>query len=85
MLVWIDKFINFADFIILDCEVDYEVPIILVRSFLAMGKVDVEAGELTFWIDDEQVVFHVCKSMNQPKSNEVCSFMDLVTIVCIQI
>ncbi|XP_070014900.1 uncharacterized protein [Nicotiana sylvestris] len=81
VLVRVDKFILPADFVILYCEVDYEVPIILGRPFLATGKalVDVEAGELTFRMGDEKVVFHVCKSMRQPNSNEVCSFVDLVT------
>ncbi|XP_070050539.1 uncharacterized protein [Nicotiana tomentosiformis] len=85
VLVRVDNLILLADFVILDCEVDYEVPTILGRPFLAMGKdlCDVEAGELTFRIGDEQVVFHVCKSMWQPKSNEVCSFVDLVTDVII--
>ncbi|XP_070055070.1 uncharacterized protein [Nicotiana tomentosiformis] len=55
------------------------------RPFLATGKafVDMEAGELTFRVGDEKVVFHVCKSMRQPISNEVCSFGDLVTDVII--
>nr|XP_009760790.1 PREDICTED: uncharacterized protein LOC104213074 [Nicotiana sylvestris] len=46
VLVRVDKFILPADFMILDCEVDYEVSIILGRPFLATGKalVDVEAG-----------------------------------------
>ncbi|XP_070017512.1 uncharacterized protein [Nicotiana sylvestris] len=81
VLVRVDKFILPADFVILDCEVDYEVSIILGRSFLAMGKalVDVEAGELTFRVGDEKVFFHACKSMRQPNNNEVCSFVDLVT------
>ncbi|XP_070054173.1 uncharacterized protein [Nicotiana tomentosiformis] len=50
VFVRVDKFILPADFVILDCEVDYEVPIILGRPFLATGKalVDEEAGELTF-------------------------------------
>ncbi|XP_070026296.1 uncharacterized protein [Nicotiana sylvestris] len=54
VLVKVDKFILSEDFVILDCEVDYEVPIILGRPFLAMGKtlVDVEACELTFWVGD---------------------------------
>ncbi|XP_070039138.1 uncharacterized protein [Nicotiana tomentosiformis] len=80
VLVRVDKFILPADVVILDCEVDYEVPIIQGRPFLAKGNAlcDVEAGELTFWVGDEQVVFHVCKSMRQPNSNEVCSFEDLV-------
>ncbi|XP_070040256.1 uncharacterized protein [Nicotiana tomentosiformis] len=62
------------------CEVDYEVPIILGRPFLALRKAlcDVETGELTFRVGNEQLVFHVCKSMRQPNSNEVCSFVDLV-------
>ncbi|XP_070042556.1 uncharacterized protein [Nicotiana tomentosiformis] len=85
VLVRVDKFIFPAYFVILDCEVDYEVPIIRGRPFLTTGKalVDVEAGELTLWVGDEKVVFHVCKSMRQPNRNEVCSFMDLVTDVII--
>ncbi|XP_070055426.1 uncharacterized protein [Nicotiana tomentosiformis] len=81
VLVRVDKFILPADFVILDCEVNYEVPIILGRPFLATGKalVNLEAGEFTFRVGDEKVVFHVFKSMRQPNSNEVCSFVDLVT------
>ncbi|XP_070019160.1 uncharacterized protein [Nicotiana sylvestris] len=66
VFVHVDKFILLVDFVILDCEVDYEVPIILGRPFLTMGKdlVDVEAVELTFQVGDEKVVFHVCKSIS---------------------
>nr|XP_009762996.1 PREDICTED: uncharacterized protein LOC104214959 [Nicotiana sylvestris] len=79
----VDKFILPADFVILDFEVDYELPIIVGRPFLPTGKalVDMEAGELTFRVGDEKVVFHVCKSMKQPNSTDVCSFVDLVTEV----
>ncbi|XP_070045466.1 uncharacterized protein [Nicotiana tomentosiformis] len=72
VLVRVDKFILPENFVILDCEVDYEVPIILGRTFLPTGKalVDVEAGELTFRVGDEKVVFHVCKSIRQSNSNE---------------
>ncbi|XP_070034773.1 uncharacterized protein [Nicotiana tomentosiformis] len=54
-LVRVDKFILPEDIVILDCEVDYEVPIILRRPFLSTGKAlcDVEAGELTFWVGDK--------------------------------
>ncbi|XP_009760190.1 uncharacterized protein [Nicotiana sylvestris] len=85
VLVQVDKFILPTDFVILDYEVDYEVPIILGRPFLATGKAlcDVEAGEFTFRVGDEQVLLHVCKSMHQPNSNEVCSLVDLVTDVII--
>ncbi|XP_070004091.1 uncharacterized protein [Nicotiana sylvestris] len=85
VLVRVDKFILPADFVILDYEVEYEVLIILGRPFLETGKalVDVEAGELTFRVGDEKVVFHVCKSVRQPNSTEVCSFMDLVMEVIV--
>ncbi|XP_070056555.1 uncharacterized protein [Nicotiana tomentosiformis] len=85
VLVCVDKFILSADFVIFDCEVDYEVPIILGRPFLSTGKalVNVEADELTFRVGDENVVFHVCKSMRQPNNNEVCSFVNLVTEVIV--
>ncbi|XP_070057459.1 uncharacterized protein [Nicotiana tomentosiformis] len=85
VLVRIDKFILLTDIFILDFEVDYEEPIILGRPFLATVKAlcDVEAEELTFRVGDEKVVFHVCKSTRQPNSNEVCSFVDLVTDVIV--
>ena len=35
VLVKVESFIFSADFVIIDCEVDFEVPIILGRSFLA--------------------------------------------------
>ncbi|XP_070017283.1 uncharacterized protein [Nicotiana sylvestris] len=85
VLVRVDKFILPADFVILDCEVDFEVPIILGRPFLATGKelVDVEVGKLTFRLGNEKVVFHVCKSMRQPHRTGVCSFVDIVTAVVV--
>ncbi|XP_070022669.1 uncharacterized protein [Nicotiana sylvestris] len=85
VLVHVDKFILPADFMILDYEVDYEMPIILDGPFHATGKalVDVEAGDLTFRVGDEKVVFYVCKSMRQQNSNKVCLFMDLVIDVIV--
>ncbi|XP_070054569.1 uncharacterized protein [Nicotiana tomentosiformis] len=85
VLVCVDKFILLTNFVILDCEVDYEVPIILGRPCLAMGKAlcDAKAAELAFRVGDKKVVFHVCKSIRQPNSNEVCSFVDLVTDVTV--
>ncbi|XP_070055412.1 uncharacterized protein [Nicotiana tomentosiformis] len=63
VLVRVDNFILPTDFVILDCEVDYEVPIILGRPFLDTRNdlVDFEAGELTFRVGDTKVVFHVCR------------------------
>nr|XP_009795228.1 PREDICTED: uncharacterized protein LOC104241953 [Nicotiana sylvestris] len=38
VLVQVRKFLFPADFVILDCQVDEEIPIILGRSFLANGR-----------------------------------------------
>ena len=38
VLVNVKSFIFLADFVILDCEVDFEVPIILGRPFLATDR-----------------------------------------------
>ncbi|XP_070039911.1 uncharacterized protein [Nicotiana tomentosiformis] len=63
VLVRVNKFILPTDFVILDCEVDYEVPIILGRPFLETGKalVDVKAGDLTFRVivDDTSAMINV--------------------------
>jgi len=50
VLVKVGPFIFPADFVILDCEVDFEVPIILGRPFLATGRalVDMERGQMKF-------------------------------------
>ena len=38
MLVKVESFIFLADFVILYCEIDFEVPIILERPFVATGR-----------------------------------------------
>ncbi|KAK4716216.1 hypothetical protein R3W88_014554 [Solanum pinnatisectum] len=48
VLVKVESFIFPVDFVILDCEVDFEVPIILGRPFLATrhALVDMERGQI---------------------------------------
>ncbi|XP_070042453.1 uncharacterized protein [Nicotiana tomentosiformis] len=48
VLVQVGKFVFPTDFVILDCQVDEEIPIILGRSFLATRRalIDCEMGEL---------------------------------------
>ena len=47
VLVKVESFICPENFVILDCEVNFEVPIIIRRSFLATGRalVDMEKGK----------------------------------------
>ncbi|WMV46048.1 hypothetical protein MTR67_039433 [Solanum verrucosum] len=71
--VKVDKFIFPFDFVIHDCDIDAEVPIILGRPFLVIGKdlVDVESGELKFWVNGKEVTFNICKLMKQPSDIHV--------------
>ena len=68
-----ESFIFPADFVILDCEVDFEVPIILGRPFLATGRalVDMEKGQMKFRLNNEEATFNVCRTMR--KSGELQS------------
>ncbi|XP_069145913.1 uncharacterized protein [Solanum lycopersicum] len=65
VLVKVESFIFPADFGILDCEVDFEVPNILGRQFLRTGKalVDMEKGQMTFRLNNEEATFNICRTM----------------------
>ena len=67
LLVKVESFIFLADFVIRDCEVDFEVPIILGRPFLATGRalVDMEKGQKKFRLNNKEVTFNICRSMRQ--------------------
>lgn len=79
----VDKFIFPVDFIVLDFEADKEVPIILGRPFLATGKtlIDVQKGELTMRVNDQQVTFNVLEAMRNPDEVEDCNFLSVVDFV----
>ncbi|KAK4733613.1 hypothetical protein R3W88_007874 [Solanum pinnatisectum] len=55
VLVKVESFIFPVDFVILDCDVDFEVPIILGRPFIATGHalVDTEKGQIKFRLNNE--------------------------------
>ncbi|XP_015163800.1 uncharacterized protein [Solanum tuberosum] len=78
ILVKVKCFIFPTDFVILDCEIDAEIPIILGRPFLATRRalVDVESGELKFRVNKYEVTFNVCKSMKHPSDIHVVSTID---------
>lgn len=74
----VDKFILPDDFLILDFEVNADVPVILGSPFLAIetALVDVERGHLRFRVNEEEVVFNICKMMKQAKDLWVVSVID---------
>ncbi|PIN26668.1 DNA-directed DNA polymerase [Handroanthus impetiginosus] len=79
ILVKVDKFIFPADFVVLDMEVDSEVPIILGRPFLATGRtlIDVQKGKLTMRVQDQQITFNVFKAMKFPNESDECFTVSL--------
>lgn len=68
ILVKVDRFILVTNLVILECEIDVEIPIILGRLFLATRRAlrDVESGKLTFRVNNDDVTLNIFKSMKQP-------------------
>nr|XP_018633568.1 uncharacterized protein LOC104117819 [Nicotiana tomentosiformis] len=80
VLVKVDRLYFPADFVILDCEVYVEIPIILGRTFLATRRniCDVEARALKFRLNDAEAIFNIQKSMKRPYDYGVISVVDVV-------
>nr|XP_016444714.1 PREDICTED: uncharacterized protein LOC107769969 [Nicotiana tabacum] len=83
VLVQVEKSVFPADFVILDCQVDEEIPIILGRPFLATGRalIDCETGELKMRLNDEEVIFNVQQSMRRPSEYVNCSLVEAVDVI----
>nr|XP_016453119.1 PREDICTED: uncharacterized protein LOC107777578 [Nicotiana tabacum] len=80
MLVKVGKFHLPANFVILDCAVDKEIPVILGRPFLATGRalMDSERNEIKFRVNDEKVTFQANKGMKLPHEYESILVIDVV-------
>ena len=67
VLVKVELFIFSADFVILDCEIDFEFPIILGRPFIATRRalVDIKKGKMKIRLNNEEVTINICRSMRQ--------------------
>ncbi|KAK6147887.1 hypothetical protein DH2020_018799 [Rehmannia glutinosa] len=80
VLIKVDKFIFPADFVVLDMEEDHEMPLILGRPFLATGRalIDVQRGELTLRVNDDEVLFNIYKAMKFQEEPHTCHFIDKI-------
>ena len=67
VLVKVKSFIFPAYFVILYCEVDFEVSIILGMPFLATVRalIDMEKRKMKFQLNNEEVAFNICRSIRQ--------------------
>lgn len=87
ILVKVDQFILPADFVILDCEIDAKILIILGRPFFVIGRalVDVESRELKFRVNEDEVTFNVCKSIKHPSDSHVVSTVNVIyeAVACV--
>ncbi|XP_075099026.1 uncharacterized protein LOC142175918 [Nicotiana tabacum] len=83
VLVQVGKFVFPADFVILDCQVDEEIPIILGRPLFATGRalIDCETGELKMRLNNKEITFNVQKSMRRPSEFANCSLIDAVDVI----
>ena len=83
VLVKVDIFIFPANFIFLDVEEDKEIPIILGRPFLAMGRalIYVKKGELRLRVQEEEVTFNVFNAIEHPNENDSRFSTDVVEAI----
>nr|XP_016504230.1 PREDICTED: uncharacterized protein LOC107822223 [Nicotiana tabacum] len=82
VLVQVGKFAFPIDFVILDYQVDEEIPIILGRSFLATRRaLIVETRELKMRLNNEEIIFNVHQSMRRPSEFANCSLVEAVDVI----
>ncbi|XP_047257619.1 uncharacterized protein LOC124889678 [Capsicum annuum] len=67
VLFKVEKFILLADIMVLDCEMDQEVPIIPGRPFLVtrIAIFDLDMAEIKFRVQVDEVSFNICKTKKQ--------------------
>ncbi|XP_070015516.1 uncharacterized protein [Nicotiana sylvestris] len=80
VLVKVEKFHLPADFVILDCAVDKEIPIVLGRPFLAIARelMYSKRNEIKFRVNDEEVTFQASKGMKLLHEYDSISVIDVV-------
>ncbi|CAN6557895.1 unnamed protein product [Malus baccata var. baccata] len=78
VIVKVDKLYLPADFMVLDMDEDLTTPIILGRPFLATARtlIDVEAGTLTFRVEDQIVVFRLFEESIHLGDKQECMRVD---------
>ncbi|XP_070034370.1 uncharacterized protein [Nicotiana tomentosiformis] len=75
ILVWVENIVFPVDFIVVDMEVNKEVPLILGRAFLCTDRVilDIYEGQLMLRVGNEKVVFQMKRMMKYP-SDETSTY-----------
>nr|XP_028949328.1 uncharacterized protein LOC114821407 [Malus domestica] len=78
VIVKVDNLYLPADFMVLDMDEDLTTPIILGRPFLATARtlIDVEAGTLTFRVEDQTVIFKLFEASIHSGDKQECMCVD---------
>lgn len=79
VLVKVADFVLPANFLVLDCEVDFEVPIILGSPLLTTGRVlvDIELNKLMFRFNEKETRFKIHPYMTQQHEMSVFTIVDV--------
>ena len=83
VMVKVDKFIFLAYFIVLYMEEDKEIPIILCRPFLAIGRamIDVQRGEFKLRVQDDEVRFNIFEAVRHSVESDTCFMIKTVEAI----
>ncbi|GJR10799.1 reverse transcriptase domain-containing protein [Tanacetum coccineum] len=84
VFVKVGKFYFPADFVVVDYDVDPQVPLILGRPFLrtARALIDVYGEELTLRVDDEAITFKVGHTLKYSRNYETVNQVNVIDVAC---
>lgn len=76
----VNMFIFLIDFIVLVCDMDINLPIILGRPFLVTNRalVDVETWSLKFRVNGEEISLNIDKELRRDEDFQVNTIIDVV-------
>lgn len=80
VLVKVRQFTFLVDFVIMDIEEDFEIPLILGRPFMLKTKciVDIGNGNLEMSVEDQKVIFNLFEAIKHPSDNKTCFKVETV-------
>lgn len=80
ILVNVNRLIFLDNFVILGCEIDDEIPIILGRPFLETERAldNVECGQMKIYVNKYEVICNVCKLIKHSSGIYKVSTVDVI-------
>ncbi|GKC33443.1 reverse transcriptase domain-containing protein [Tanacetum coccineum] len=84
IFVKVGKFYFLTDFVVVDYDVDPQVPLILGRPFLRTTRalIDVYSEELTLRVDDETITFNVGKTSRYSRNYKTVNQVNVIDVAC---